>query len=461
VVEKVEKESERSLHLFLVHLFLVFGGGVLVLLVLRNEIVHVGLSLSELHLVHTLTGVPMEESLSAEHSGELLSDTLEHLLDSGGVSEEGDGHLESLWWDIADRRLDVVGDPLNEVRGVLVLDVEHLLIDFLGGHAAAEHSGGSEVTTVTWVRGAHHVLGVEHLLGELWDGKSAVLLGATGGEWGESSHEEMETWEWHQVDGDLSQVRVELTWETEAAGDTGESGRNEMVKITVGWGSELKGSEADIVEGLVINAHNLIGVLDELMDGEGGVVWLNNGVRDLWGWHDREGAHHSVWVLLTDLGDQEGSHAGSGTTTEGVGDLETLEAIATLSFLTDDIEDGVDKLGTLGVVTLGPVVTGTSLSEDEVVWAEELTEWASTDGVHGSWLKIHKDGSWDVTSTGGLVVVNVDSLELEVGVSVVGTGWVNTVLIRDDFPELGTNLVTALSSLDVNDFSHFVGVCFK
>ena len=35
--------------------------------------------------------------------------------------------------------LDVVGDPLNEVRGVLVLDVEHLLVDLLGGHAATEH----------------------------------------------------------------------------------------------------------------------------------------------------------------------------------------------------------------------------------------------------------------------------------------------------------------------------------
>jgi hypothetical protein len=32
------------------------------------------------------------------------------------------------------------------------------------------------------------------------------------------------------------------------------------------------------------------------------------------------------------------------------------------------------------------------------------------------------------------------------------------VLVRDDFPEFGTNLVTALSSLDVNDFSH-VKVC--
>ena len=264
----------------------------------------------------------------------------------------------------------------------------------------------------------------------------------------------MKTWEWHEVDCELSQVRVELTWESEAAGDSGKGGRHEMVKITVGWGGELEGSEADIVKGLVVNAHDIIGVLDELMDREGGVVRLDDGIRDLGGWHDGEGAHLSVGVLFSDLGDEEGSHTRASTTTEGVGDLETLEAIATLSFLTDNIEDGVDKLGTLGVVTLGPVVTGTGLSEDEVVWSEELTEWAGSNRVHGSWLKIHKDSSWDITATSSFVIVDVDSLELEVGVSVVGASWVNSVFVRDDFPELGTDLVTALASLNVNDFSH-------
>merc|ERR1719291_551745 len=149
-----------------------------------------------------------------------------------------------------------------------------------------------------------------------------------------------------------------------------------------------------------------------------------------------------------------GSHTGSGTTSEGVGDLESLEAVTAFGFLSDNIEDGVDEFGTFGVVTLGPVVTGTGLSEDEVVWSEELPEWSGSDGIHGTWLKIHKDGSWDVTASGSFVVVDVDSLELEVGVSVVGTGWVDSVLIGDDFPELGTDLVTALAGLDVDDFSH-------
>ena len=51
-----------------------------------------------------------------------------------------------------------------------------------------------------------------------------------------------------------------------------------MVKITIGGGGELKGSEADIVKSLVIDAHDLICIFDQLMDGKGGIVWLNDGI---------------------------------------------------------------------------------------------------------------------------------------------------------------------------------------
>lgn len=54
-----------------------------------------------------------------------------------------------------------------------------------------------------------------------------------------------------------------------------------MVEITVSGGGELEGSEADIVESLVVDAERLIGILNQLVDREGGVVRLNDGIRNL------------------------------------------------------------------------------------------------------------------------------------------------------------------------------------
>ena len=118
----------------------------------------------------------------------------------------------------------------------------------------------------------------------------------------------MESREWDEVDSKLSEIGVELTGESEAAGESGEGGGDEMVKITVGGGGELEGSEADIVEGFVINNLDLISILDELMDGKGGVIWFNDGIGDLWRWEDGESFHNSVWIFLSDLGDKESTH---------------------------------------------------------------------------------------------------------------------------------------------------------
>mmetsp|Transcript_8066 Transcript_8066/g.14380 ORF Transcript_8066/g.14380 Transcript_8066/m.14380 type:complete len:454 (+) Transcript_8066:282-1643(+) len=442
--------------LVLVELALLLGGGILVLLILRDKIVHVGLSLSELHLIHTLTSVPVKECLAAEHAGELLRDTLEHLLDSGGVTDKGTRHLETLGGNVTDGGLDVVGDPLNKVARVLVLNVEHLLVNLLGGHAATEEGGGSEVATVAGIGGAHHVLGIEGLLGELGHGEGTVLLGATGGEGGEANHEEVKTGEGDQVHSKLAKIGVKLTREAKAAGAAGHGGAHKVVKVAVGGGGELEGAEADVVEGLVIENHDLIGVLDELVDREGGVVGLDDGVGNLGGGDNGEGEHDAVGVLLADLADEERTHTGSGTTTKRVGDLEALEAVTGLGLLADNVQNRVNKLGTLGVVALGPVVAGTALAEDEVVRAEDLTEGTSADGVHGARLEIHQNSTRYVTAARGLVKVHVDALELEVRVAVVGAGGVYAVLIGDDLPELGTDLVAALATLNVNDLTHLL-----
>ena len=145
-------------------------------------------------------------------------------------------------------------------------------------------------------------------------------------------------------------------------------------------------------------------------------------------------------------------------------------------------------------MTLSPIVAGPRLSEDEVVGSEDLTEGPRPHAVHGPWLQVHEDSPGHVLAAAGLVVVDIDPLQLELGGAGVGASGVDTVLIGDDLPKLkkhrfkygslawdlkslslemqdvvtqksfnllhlsllylGSNLITALTSLKMDNFSH-------
>ena len=118
--------------------------------------------------------------------------------------------------------------------------------------------------------------------------------------------------------------------------------------------------------------------------------------------------------------------------------LESLETVASLSLLSDNIEDTVHQLGPLGVVTLGPVVPSSRLAKHEVVRTKKSSIRSRPHAIHGSWFQIHQDGSWHIFASTSLVVVDVDPLQLEVRVPMVGASGVDTMLIRDYLPKLQT-----------------------
>ena len=93
-----------------------------------------------------------------------------------------------------------------------------------------------KIPSVTRITSCHHVFGVKELLGQLGNGECAVGLAVSGGKWGETGHEEMKTGEGDHVDGQLSEIGIELTGESETGCNTGHGRTDQVVQVTIGRG---------------------------------------------------------------------------------------------------------------------------------------------------------------------------------------------------------------------------------
>jgi hypothetical protein len=98
----------------------------------------------------------------------------------------------------------------------------------------------------------------------------------------------MDSWIWDQVSLELGDIDVKGTVESEGGSEGGDNLSNKSVQVGVGWSLNIKVSSADIIDGFVIEDNGNIGVLEKGVSGQHGVIWLNNGGGDLWGWIDGE-----------------------------------------------------------------------------------------------------------------------------------------------------------------------------
>ena len=78
-----------------------------------------------------------------------------------------------------------------------------------------------------------------------------------------------------------SEKRPQSFSSPEAGGDPRHGEGDKVVEVSIGGGGQLQGPEADVVQGLVVDAERLVRVLDQLVHGEGGVVGLHNRVGHL------------------------------------------------------------------------------------------------------------------------------------------------------------------------------------
>jgi len=148
----------------------------------------------------------------------------------------------------------------------------------------------------------------------------------------------VDTWVWDQVGLELSDIDVKGTVESEGSSQTRDDLGNKSVKVGVGWSFDVEVSSADIVDSFVIKHERDIFVLKEGVRGKDGVVWLNDGVGDLWGWVDGESELGFLAVVDGKSLEEERSETRASTTTDGVEDQESLETCAVISELSDSVE---------------------------------------------------------------------------------------------------------------------------
>ena len=260
----------------------------------------------------------------------------------------------------------------------------------------------------------------------------------------------MNSWVRDQVSLEFSDINVEGTIESEGSGQRGDDLSDESVQVGVGWSLNVEVSSADIVDGLVIDHDGDIGVLEEGVGGQDGVVWLNNGGGNLWGWVDGESELGFLTVVNGKSLEEKGSETGTGTSTDGVEDEETLETSALIGELSDSIEAEIDDLLTDGVVTSGEVVGGILLTGDELLWVEQLSVGSGSDLIDNGWLEIEEDGSWDMLSSTSLGEEGVEGI-ITTTDGFVGwhlTIWLDSVLKAEELPAGVTHLDTSLSNVN-------------
>ena len=268
----------------------------------------------------------------------------------------------------------------------------------------------------------------------------------------------MDSWVWDQVSLEFGDIDVKGTIESKGGSEGGDNLSDESVQVSIGWSLNVEVSSRDIIDGLVIEDNGDIGVLKKGVGGEDGVVWLNNGGGNLWGWVDGETELGFLTIIDGESFEEEGSESGTGTTTDSLEDKETLETSALIGELSDSIEAEIDDLFTDGIMSSGEVVGSIFFTGDELLWVEELSVGTGSNLIDNGWLEIEEDGSWDVLTSTGLGEEGVESVVTTTD-GFVGwhlTVWLDTVLEAEELPAGVTDLDTSLTDVDGNDFSHLM-----
>merc|ERR1719408_561636 len=212
--------------------------------------------------------------------------------------------------------------------------------------------------------------------------------------------------------------------------------------------------------GLVVKHDSDVGVLQEGVGGEHGVVRLHDGGGHLRGGVAAEGELGLLAVVDGETLQEEGAEARAGTSTDGVEHHEALETSALVGELAKTVEGEVHDLLTHGVVATGVVVGSILLTGDELLGVVKLAVGTGADLVDHGGLEVEVDAAGHVLASASLGEEGVERV-ITTADGLVGGHLairLDTVLQAVKLPATVTDLATALADVDGDSLAH---VCLK
>merc|ERR1740139_960976 len=343
----------------------------------------------EFSFLHTLSDVPMDEGSLGVHEIELVVNAGEDFGNGGRVGDHADGahNLGEITTGndgrglVVDSALETGRAPVDELDSPLGLDGGDGGVDILWDDITSVHKAAGHVLSVSGVTLGHHRGGLEGGVGDLGNGE-LLVVGLLGGDDGSVRGEhEMDPGVGDKAGLEFSDINVEGTVESEGGGKGRDDLGDQSVQVGVGGPLDVEVSTADVVNGLVVEHDGDVGVLEERVGRQDGVVRLNDGGGHLGGGVDGESELGFLAVIDGESLEEERSETGSGTATNGVEDEETLETSALIGELADSVEAEIDDLTSDGVMSTGEVVGGILLSGDELSFGSDVHLRISHEGV--------------------------------------------------------------------------------
>merc|ERR1712224_701540 len=170
----------------------------------------------ELSLFHSLANIPMNECTLGVHEIELVVDAREHFSDGSGVADHAHGTHDlgkitsghNSRWLVVNATLEACWGPINKLNGTFGLDSCHGCIHILGDHITTVHHAASHVLTMAWVAFSHHGRWLKAGVCNLSHGQLLMVRFLGRDDWSVTGQDEVNTWVWHQVGLELSNVNI-------------------------------------------------------------------------------------------------------------------------------------------------------------------------------------------------------------------------------------------------------------